>query len=120
MKESVGKLYIKYLGAATGSAFLASIFATIDAMMIGKYHGAIGTAAVAIFNPCWTIIYSTGLFIGIGGATLYAVNKGAGKENTSHEYFTVSVLLGILSSTILFILLTMNIDKVFYFFWCKR
>lgn len=108
--------YLKYLGAATGSAFLASIFATIDALMIGKYHGAIGTAAVAIFNPCWTIIYSSGLFIGIGGATLFAVNKGSGKEKNSHEYFTVSIILGVLISIFLFIILTLNIDTIFYFF----
>lgn len=116
IEEHIGKLYTKYLGAATGSAFLASIFATIDAMMIGKYHGAIGTAAVAVFNPCWTIIYSSGLFIGIGGATLFAVNKGGGKERISNEYFTVSIALGILISIILFVILTLNIDSIFYFF----
>ena len=116
LNVNIKTLYTKYLGAATGSAFLASIFATIDAMMIGKYHGAIGTAAVAIFNPCWTIIYSSGLFIGIGGATLFAVNKGGEKEKISHEYFTVSIVLGALISILLFGVLTLNIDRIFYFF----
>lgn len=116
LNVNIKTLYTKYLGAATGSAFLASIFATIDAMMIGKYHGAIGTAVVAIFNPCWTIIYSSGLFIGIGGATLFAVNKGGEKEKISHEYFTVSIVLGALISVFLFGVLTLNIDRIFYFF----
>ena len=116
LNEKIGKVYLKYLVSATGGAFLASVFAMIDAMMIGKYHGAIGTAAVAIFNPCWTMIYCLGLLIGIGGATHFAVNRGRGKDTISYEYFTISVILGITVSVAMFVFLNFNIVRIFYFF----
>ena len=56
-------MYFKYLVAASGSALVASIFGMVDAMMVGKYHGPSGNAALAIFVPLWSLsFYQAGIF----------------------------------------------------------
>ena len=61
LNDRVKPLYFKYLVAASGSAMVASIFGMIDAMMVGKYHGPSGNAAIAIFTPVWSFVYSLGI-----------------------------------------------------------
>ena len=63
-------LYLKYLGAAFGSACISSVYGLVDMAMVGQYHGPSGTAAMSVVMPIFNIIYSLGLFMGIG------VNQG--------------------------------------------
>ena len=95
LRDKVKPLYFRYLAAASGSALVVSVFGLIDAMMVGKYHGPAGNAALAIFNPVWSIVYSVGLLAGIGGSVLFANYRGGGKEQTAQEYFTVSIGYGL-------------------------
>ena len=82
LNGKVKPMYFKYLIAASGSAMVASIFGMVDAMMVGKYHGPAGNAALAIFNPIWSIIYSLGLLSGIGGSVVFATARGRKDEKT--------------------------------------
>ena len=59
-------VFLKYLLAASGSSMVACVFGMIDAMMVGQYHGPVGNAALAVFNPLWSIFYCFGLLVGIG------------------------------------------------------
>ena len=92
LKDKIRPMYFKYLIAASGSAMVASIFGMVDAMMVGKYHGPSGNAALAVFNPLWSIIYSLGLLAGIGGSVLFATARGRKDEKEAQEYFTLSIL----------------------------
>ena len=69
-------LYLKYLGAAFGSACISSVYGLVDMAMVGQYHGPSGTAAMSVVMPIFNIIYSLGLFMGIGGSVLYSSEKG--------------------------------------------
>lgn len=90
----IKKLYFRYLAAAFGSALITSIYAIVDTAMVGQYQGPDGTAALAVVAPIWNIIYSLGLFMGIGGAVLLSTAKGKALNDTKrmNEYFTVSVI----------------------------
>lgn len=100
LKDKVKPLYFNYLVAASGSAMVGSIFAMVDAMMVGKYHGPTGNAALAVFNPLWTIIFCLGLIAGIGGSVLFANARGSGDEKNAQEYFTLSIIYGIVFSVL--------------------
>ena len=91
LKDRVKPLYFKYLVAASGSAMVASIFGMIDAMMVGKYHGPSGNAAIAIFTPVWSFVYSLGILSGIGGSVLFANKRGSGNEKSAQEHFKQAV-----------------------------
>ncbi len=109
-------LYFRYLAAASGSAMVASIFGMVDAMMVGQYHGPIGSAALAVFNPLWSIIFCLGLLAGIGGSVLFANHRGSGNEAEAQQYFTLSVLYGIGLSTLAMVGIGLFQDPLFRFF----
>ena len=109
-------LYFKFLAASSGSAMVASVFGMIDAMMVGRYHGPAGTAALAVFSPLWSIIFCLGLLAGIGGSVLFANHRGSGNEEDAQQYFTLSVLYGSLLSALAMIGIGMFQEPLFLFF----
>ena len=78
-------LYLKYLGAAFGSACISSVYGLVDMAMVGQYHGPSGTAAMSVVMPIFNIIYSLGLFMGIGGSVLYSLEKGRRENGCCNE-----------------------------------
>ena len=98
LRDRVKSMYFKYLFAASGSALVASVFSVVDAVAVGNYHGPAGNAALAVFNPLWSIVYSVGLLCGIGGSVLFANARGRQEEDAAEEYFTVSLCFGIVLS----------------------
>lgn len=80
-------LYLKYLGAAFGSACISSVYGLVDMAMVGQYHGPSGTAAMSVVMPIFNIIYSLGLFMGIGGSVLYSSEKGRRENGCCNEFF---------------------------------
>ena len=100
LNDKVKPVYFRYLLAASGSAMVVSVFGMIDAMMVGQYHGPVGTAALAVFSPLWSIIYCLGLLSGIGGSVLFANLRGRGEEEKAQQYFTMAVLYGVVLSAV--------------------
>ena len=116
LNGKIRPMYFKYLAAASGSAMVASVFGMMDAMMVGKYHGPAGNAALAVFNPIWSIIYSLGLLAGIGGSALFATARGRGDEEEAQEYFTLSILLGAVLSVLEVVGIGLFNEPLFLFF----
>lgn len=116
LKSKIRPMYFKYLVAASGSAMVASIFGMIDAMMVGKYHGPSGNAALAVFNPLWSIIYCLGLLAGIGGSVLFATSRGKGDEKNAQQYFALSVFYGIALSIFAMICIGLLNEQLFRLF----
>lgn len=116
LNGKIKSMYFKYLAATSGSAMTASIFGIIDAMMVGQYHGPSGNAALAVFNPLWSIVYSLGLLAGIGGSVIFANSRGRGDERNAQEYFTVSILYGITLSVIAMVGIGLFNEPLFRFF----
>ena len=116
LKGKIRPLYFRYLAAASGSALIASVFGIVDAMMVGQYHGPSGNAALAVFNPLWSIIYCLGLLAGIGSSVLFATNRGKGKEKEAMEYFTLSIILGGILSAIAMAGIGLFQEPLFRFF----
>ena len=104
---AMGPLYRRYLFAAFGSAIIMSIYGTVDIIVCGQYEGPIGSAALSVIMPVWSVTISIGLLIGIGGAILMSTARGAKEEGNGNGYFTVSLLSAIaiaLLLTVLFLL----------------
>lgn len=92
LKGNIRKIYLKYLATALGSSIIMCVYQLVDTIMVGQYEGPNGTAAMATLMPIWTIIYSLGLLIGIGGATLMSVARGAGDKEGGDRFFTISLI----------------------------
>lgn len=116
LTSNVKPMYIRYLFAASGSAMMASIFGLVDAMMVGQYHGPLGNATLAVFNPLWSIMFCLGLLAGIGGSVPFANARGRKDEETAQTYFTASVLYGLILSALTVTGIGLFQDPMFRFF----
>lgn len=97
MKDKLSKVYFKFLLTAFGSALITSIYGVVDMIVVGKYHGPNGSAAMAVIAPIWNIIYSLGLLVGIGGSVLFSAQKGKKEEgNNPNQFFSSSIIFGII------------------------
>ncbi len=118
MKET-RKLYFKYLIATFGGALITSIYSIVDAICVGQYHGEDGSAALAVVMPLWTIIYSMGLLLGIGGATLMTTFKAKNDRMKGNSYFTLAIILGVVLAAILWIILNVFHTPLLVLFGAK-
>lgn len=116
LNSKIRPMYFKYLAAASGSALIASVFGMVDAMMVGQYHGPAGNAALAVFNPVWSIIFSLGLLAGIGGSVLFGNARGRQDEQEAQAYYTLSVLYGIVLSVLAVAGIGLFSEPMFRFF----
>jgi len=90
--EKIRNLYFKYLAAAFGSAMISCIYGVVDMAVVGQYQGPNGTAALAVVAPVWNIIYSLGLFMGVGGSVIFSTIRGKNDDSEEgNQYFTVAV-----------------------------
>lgn len=93
LDEKIKKVYFKYLLAVFGSAMISCIYGVVDMAVVGQYQGPNGTAALAIVAPIWNIIYSFGLFMGVGGSVIFSIYRGKNSEDVTLEkqYFSIAV-----------------------------
>ncbi len=68
LRDNVKSVYLKYLVASFGGAILPSVYGLVDMIVVGQYHGPIGSAAMAIVAPIWNVVYGFGLLTGIGAS----------------------------------------------------
>ena len=118
LKDDIKKLYFKYLLSAFGSALIVSIYSIVDMAVVGQYQGSDGTAALAVVAPIWNIIYSLGLFMGVGGSVIFSSIKGNKSSNKgeANQYFTISLIGAIVLSIIATISIFLFEEPILTFF----
>ncbi len=118
LNGKIKKIYFKYLAAAFGSAMISSIYGLVDMAVVGQYQGPNGTAALAVVAPVWNIIYSLGLFMGVGGSVLFSILRGKNSDskNESNQYFTVAVIGSVVLSVLAWVALLVFEKSILTFF----
>lgn len=94
LKDNVHKLYFKYFFPTIGGALSTSIYILFDTIFIGQGVGPEGLAALNIALPIYSIYFGTGLLVGVGGSTLFSIERGRGREERANKIFTLSMALG--------------------------
>ncbi|ONI44158.1 multidrug transporter MatE [Candidatus Epulonipiscioides gigas] len=107
---NIKQIYLKYLIASFGGAILPSVYGLVDMIVVGQYHGPLGSATMAIIAPIWNVIYSFGLLTGIGASILFSIQKNS-KEN-ANEYFTMGFILTTVIALVLWLLLIFFEDAI--------
>ena len=87
LKDSVKKLYFRYLFPSMGSAVVASVYLMTDAVVIGKGIGDNALAALNMTTPIISFMLSIGILFGIGGSVLFSVHKGTGNDEKANKCF---------------------------------
>ena len=76
----VGKLLWKYSVPAIVGTMVMSLYNVIDRIFIGQGVGMLGNAATNIAFPVTTVSTAAALLLGIGSASNYNLEMGAGNE----------------------------------------
>lgn len=92
LKDNVYSIYRSYLAATLGAALAMSIYSFIDTIAVGQYAGAVGTAAIAVINPLYTLMYVLASLFALGGSVHMGNAIGRGRETEGLQYFTIAAI----------------------------
>lgn len=98
--ESITSLFFKYLLPSVTGTLSVGILIFIDTIFIGQGVGSHGLAALNTAIPVFTLYSSTGLLLGMGGATAAAVDAGRGNDRGKNKIFSHAVLLAVVISIV--------------------
>lgn len=93
LNGDIKKIYRNYLIPTLGSALVMSIYSFVDTIAVGQYAGAIGTAALAVINPLYILMYVLGSICALGGSVRYGHAIGKGKKDEASGYFSAASIL---------------------------
>ena len=71
-----------------------SCYILADTFFVAQGLGADGLAALNLAIPVYSFVHGTGLMLGMGGATRYAIFRGQGSEKNGDRVFSQTLQLG--------------------------
>lgn len=112
LKKPVRPLFLHYLLPAIFGTMVTSIYVLGDTIIIGKGIGTTAVAALNIALPIYNIYFGLGLLFGVGGSVLMSIARGRGDTPEADGYFSVSLLLCILSWLVCMVLCTVFMEDL--------
>ena len=88
LKSNVNKIFFRFLFAALGSALITSVYSLVDCIMVGRYEGPDGTAALAVVMPVWNMIFAFAKLFALGGSVLMSNLSGGGRHEKGNMMLT--------------------------------
>ncbi len=90
-QNSVMNHFFKYALFGVLGSLGVSCYILADTFFISKGLGADGLAALNIAIPAYSLIYGTGLMLGIGGATRFSVCQSSKKTDEINKIYTNTI-----------------------------
>ncbi|WP_319201207.1 MATE family efflux transporter [uncultured Ilyobacter sp.] len=112
---NVSKLFLRYLIPSVTGTLSIGILIFIDTIFIGRGIGSLGLVALNTIIPAYTLYSSTGMLLGIGGATAASVDAGRGDYKRRNKIFTHSVILALILGCLYIIGQTLFLEKISFF-----
>jgi len=107
MDEPLKKTFMKYVTLGIFSMMGISLVVFVDTFFIANGVGARGIAALNIVLPILHLFNGLGWMLGVGGATLYSIDRGKGKLQEGKQNFTLTVVVSLILS-VSFLVLTLT------------
>lgn len=85
--------FIKYVSLNILGQAAYACYTVADTFLVAARVGADGLAALNLAFPMFCFVSGTGLMIGIGGGTRYAIARGRGEDAAANRAFTDAVCL---------------------------
>lgn len=95
--EPVGRLLRKFAVPSIISMLVTSLYNIVDQFFIGRTVGELGNAATSIAFPFTTMCIATMLAFGVGGASGFNLNMGAGNKKKAMYFIgnAITMMFGI-------------------------
>jgi len=93
-----------------------SIYGMVDGFFVSNYAGKTAFAALNIIYPYLMILGGVGAMLGVGGSALVAKTLGEGDIPRARQYFTMMILLMLITSVICTVVGIASLRPVAYVF----
>ena len=114
--EKEGKLLVGFAIPCIISMLVTSLYNIVDQIFIGQGVGLLGNAATNIAFPLSIACTAIALLLGIGSATNFSLQLGAGNEKRSAEYAGNGLCLMALFGTVLMAVTLLFLTPMLKFF----
>ncbi|MCZ0702904.1 putative MATE family efflux protein [Natronobacillus azotifigens] len=108
-KTNIHQIFWTYAIPSILMMIVQSTAGFIDSFFVGRYVGVDGLAAITLIMPLILFLIGVGTMVAIGGTTLAGIEKGAGNNDKSNNYFNVTTRLllmsGVLGSILIYIII---------------
>ncbi|WP_404973749.1 MATE family efflux transporter [Vibrio campbellii] len=98
--DPISKPFYQYLWPALTGMLIKSLFIMGDTLIVGMGIGSEGVGAMALIVAPFSIFTAIAMMVGIGGAAKMSIEIGKGKSSASQIWFSQSILLTTLPSSI--------------------
>ena len=98
--DPISKSFYQYLWPALTGMLIKSLFIMGDTLIVGMGIGSEGVGAMALIVAPFSIFTAIAMMVGIGGAAKMSIEIGKGKSRASQIWFSQSILLTALLSSI--------------------
>ncbi|MGM9892298.1 MATE family efflux transporter [Limosilactobacillus sp.] len=105
MKTSINHEVRHYVTRNVVATLGLSLYVIIDTLFISIAAGALGLATLNIVLPIFSLFNATGLLLGVGGATIFSLNKVLHPERVK-DLFSELITFAAVFGTLVAILLT--------------
>lgn len=85
--------FVKYSSLNVLGMIGLSCYILADTFFVSKGLGTNGLTALNLAIPVYSFIHGSGLMIGMGGGTKYAIHKSRGEHQEANRYFTSAVCI---------------------------
>ena len=114
--ERIGKLIAKFAIPAIISMLVSSLYNIVDQIFIGQGVGMLGNAATNIAFPVSIICTATALLLGIGSASNYNLESGAGNSKKASQIVGTRLAVLIISGISIGIIVLVFLDPLLHLF----
>lgn len=114
--ERIGKLMAKFSIPAIISMLVSSLYNIVDQIFIGQGVGMLGNAATNIAFPVSIICTATALLLGIGSASNFNLEMGAGREKKACQIAATGLSLLVICGVIISIIVGVFLNPLLELF----
>ncbi|MDF2804987.1 MAG: Na+-driven multidrug efflux pump [Anaerocolumna sp.] len=100
MEKKYYQIFMKYVSLNVLGMIGLSCYILADTFFVAKGLGSNGLTALNLSISIYSFIHGTGLMIGIGGATSFAILKALKKSKEGSTVFTNAAIIGLIAGVI--------------------
>lgn len=114
--EKVGKIIIKFAIPAIISMLVSSLYNIVDQIFIGQGVGMLGNAATNIAFPVTIISTATALMLGIGSASNFNLESGAGHLEKACRIVGTGLSMLVICGTVIAVITLLFLNPLLHVF----
>ena len=114
--EKIGKLIAKFAIPAIISMLVSSLYNIVDQIFIGQGVGMLGNAATNIAFPISIICTATALLLGIGSASNYNLESGAGHSKRAAQIAGTGLSMLVICGVVICLVVLVFLDPLLQVF----